>query len=79
MSAAEKTRVDPPAGNGRRARFVCGCFYGRDPGMDHGHKNRIGFCIQIIGPFFSVALMILATVSRVHIKGKFGIWGLLKG
>lgn len=39
----------------------------------------IGAFISIIGTFFSVALMILATVNDVMMSGEFGIWGLLKG
>ena len=39
----------------------------------------IGVLISIIGTFFSVALMILATVNDVRMNGEVGIWGLLKG
>ena len=39
----------------------------------------IGVFISIIGTFFSVALMILATVNDVRMNGEVGIWGLLKG
>ena len=39
----------------------------------------IGVFISIIGTFFSVALMTLATVNDVRMNGEVGIWGLLRG
>ena len=39
----------------------------------------IGAFISMIGTFFSVVLMILATVNDVKINEEVGIWGLLKG
>lgn len=39
----------------------------------------MGSFISIIGAFFSVVLMILATVNDVTLNGEVGIFGLLKG
>ena len=39
----------------------------------------MGALISIVGTFFSVALMALATVNDVTLNGEVGIWGLLKG